>query len=96
MSILTLWGLTWEPNRIRLVYKLAGNPLIQVCAVEPRWYPGIQLVLQSCGRKDVTSLFPPSGIEGYKSNQDIPFQSVVFDVTSILMLWGPYSKRHNC
>ncbi len=27
-----------------------------------------------------TSLFPPSGNEGYIRNRDVPFQSVMFDI----------------
>lgn len=33
------------------------------------------------------------GLQPY--NRDVPFQSVMFDVTSILRLWVPYGKCHN-
>jgi len=32
---------------------------------------GHSAVVQGCGRRDITSLFPPSGNEGYISNQDV-------------------------
>ena len=41
---------------------------------------------------DVTSPFPPSGNEGYIRNQDVPFQSVTFDVTNGV----PYKTPHGC
>ena len=40
----------------------------------------------------VTSPFPPSGNEGYIRNQDVPFQSVTFDVTNGV----PYKTPHGC
>lgn len=45
--------------------------------------------VHSCGMRDVTSPLPPPGNEGYIHNQDVPFQSVMFDITSTMMLGVP-------
>lgn len=42
----------------------------------------LSVAVQSFGRRDITFLFPPSGNEGYKSNREVPFLSVTFDVVS--------------
>ncbi len=47
-------------------------------------------VVQQLWRRDVISLFPPSGNEGYIHNRDFPFQSVTFAVTSAVTdILGP-------
>ena len=44
---------------------------------------GRTAVVQQLWRWNATSPFPPSGNEGYLRNRDVPFQSVMFDVTSV-------------
>ncbi len=61
--------------------------------IRPLWYR----VVQEPWRWDVTSLFPPSGNEGYIHNRDVPYQSVTLDVTSRRHVggptnWDPYQK----
>ncbi len=54
-------------------------------------------VIQQLWRRDITSLFPPSGNEGYIRNRDVPFQSVTFDATSAVTdVLGSLRKRHYC
>ncbi len=50
--------------------------------------PGRTVVVQQLWWRDVTSPFPPSGNEGYTSKRDVPYQSVMFDVTSVWLTNG--------
>ncbi len=53
-------------------------------------------VVQQPWRRDVTSLFPPSGNEGYICNRDVPYQSVTLDIHRMTDELGSLPKGHGC